>query len=299
MTYKYKYVKKNSEKLFKTNVTKLFIILPIVVSLFCIIGIVNLINRHNIELYKYSQKISELQGENLNLLSKIGGIKYEMQSLKNEHRLCINKIQSLEKEIKYQGNRKTLINHVKNVIKQSAKNTDLYDVSRAAIAYSFLYDIRLSDLLAQIRHESNFDPNAISPTGARGLMQVVDSTAKEISIDLNRKNYDINSIITNVEFGTYYMSKMLKKSNNNYLDALRMYSYGPKNVKKLKEKIDFIEQDPGKAKVDKHHSHYPLWVQGYIELIYNWQQYYQQTGVDTIQYITFKTLFESLNNGKN
>src|SRR5699024_5477961 len=79
---------------------------------------------------------------------------------------------------------------------------------------------------AIIKMESNYNTKVRSHAGAVGLMQLMPVTAKEVG-DTDREN-----IQQNIEGGTYYFSKMLKRHNGDVRLALASYNDGPGNVQK-------------------------------------------------------------------
>lgn len=93
--------------------------------------------------------------------------------------------------------------------------------------YASLYGLSEPLVYAVIRAESNFNPNAVSPAGARGLMQLMPGTAAEMGVT------DIFDPTQNVAGGTQYLSKMFSLFNDKRL-ALAAYNAGPENVKKHK-----------------------------------------------------------------
>lgn len=82
---------------------------------------------------------------------------------------------------------------------------------------------------AVIGTESSGNPNAVSPKGAQGLMQVMPETAKEIAAELGYETYDIMDPETNKIFGTHYLSKQIEKFGSPSL-GLAAYNAGPGRV---------------------------------------------------------------------
>lgn len=97
--------------------------------------------------------------------------------------------------------------------------------------YSKEYDVDKYLIYACIKAESNFNENAESKKGAKGLMQLMDSTGKEIAkgLDMSIDNDDLFEPEINIKLGTKYISKMLKKYENIEL-ALAAYNAGSGNV---------------------------------------------------------------------
>ncbi|MEZ0496713.1 transglycosylase SLT domain-containing protein [Sphingomonas sp. IW22] len=85
------------------------------------------------------------------------------------------------------------------------------------------------------RQESQFDRNAVSRAGARGLMQLMPGTAREQSGKLGL-GYNLASLTGdpgyNVQLGSAYFQRMLDYYGGSYPLAVAAYNAGPGNVNK-------------------------------------------------------------------
>ena len=91
---------------------------------------------------------------------------------------------------------------------------------KAATTYNV--DKRL--LIAVAKTESNFDAKATSGVGAKGIMQLMDGTAKSLGVT---NSYDAEQ---NIMGGAKLLSQLLKKYDGNRNKALAAYNAGAGNV---------------------------------------------------------------------
>ena len=101
-----------------------------------------------------------------------------------------------------------------------------------------LYGIEENLIYSIMKVESNFKEDASSKAGAKGLMQIMDSTAIEVSKQIGIENFEPNMLYKpeiNIAIGTKYFSDLLKKYDNNVTMALIAYNAGQGNVDKWLE----------------------------------------------------------------
>ena len=99
------------------------------------------------------------------------------------------------------------------------------------VIYSEKYQVDSDLIFALIKAESNFNSSAVSGKGAKGLMQLMEETAKDVSkkTDLKIEPDEIGEKLlqadVNIELGTKYISILLEKYNNTAI-ALTAYNGG-------------------------------------------------------------------------
>lgn len=85
------------------------------------------------------------------------------------------------------------------------------------------------------RQESQFDREALSHAGARGMMQLMPGTAREVAGKLGL-GYDVGSLTAdtnyNMTLGSTYFQQMLSYFGGSYPLAVAAYNAGPGNVNK-------------------------------------------------------------------
>ena len=106
-------------------------------------------------------------------------------------------------------------------------------------------NVKISYLLGITRQESIMNPLAKSPVGARGLMQLMPGTAKDLS---KRNNYVYSGAESlfnpqvNIKFGATYLRELLEQFNGNRIYATASYNAGPARALKWQSK-DGVTRD--------------------------------------------------------
>ena len=120
---------------------------------------------------------------------------------------------------------------LKNIRNQIMMKIYKLEYSEYVKKYAKEYDVDKYLIFAIIKAESNFDQDAVSHREAKGLMQLMYSTAEEIAkkvnVDLNEENILEPDI--NINLGTKYISMLIQKYGNINL-ALAAYNAGSGNV---------------------------------------------------------------------
>jgi soluble lytic murein transglycosylase-like protein len=88
------------------------------------------------------------------------------------------------------------------------------------------YNLPPSLLLSVARTESNLNPNAVSPAGAQGVMQLMPATAAGLGVS------DPFDPAQNIDGGAKYLSQLLTQFHGDTSLALAAYNAGPGNVNK-------------------------------------------------------------------
>jgi soluble lytic murein transglycosylase len=101
-------------------------------------------------------------------------------------------------------------------------------------------------VFAIVREESAFDPDALSRSGAIGLMQILPPTGKYLADETRQKNFSPLSLydpVLNIQLGSFYISRLLERFSNDKVLAIAGYNAGPNAVSKWVEKKGYSDQE--------------------------------------------------------
>ena len=99
--------------------------------------------------------------------------------------------------------------------------------------HAFETSIPLPILFAISRQESVFDPSAVSPKGARGVMQLMPRTARSTADKIREKQPDLDALmdpLVNIRLGAHYLAELMTRYDANRAVAAAAYNAGPTRV---------------------------------------------------------------------
>lgn len=145
--------------------------------------------------------------------------------------------------------------------------------SSAVVANSQEFDLDPRAFYALMRQESLFNPGAISWAGARGLGQVMPTTALGIAHNLQMLDYDEADLLrpsVSIRFGTYYLSAQQHSMEGSLHGALAAYNGGLGNAQRWADGTVVHDPDMFTELID-----YPE-TKGYIKYVYGFYGAYQR-----------------------
>jgi len=132
-------------------------------------------------------------------------------------------------------------------------STSAYD--DLIVAAGEKYGVSPALIKGVVQSESSFNPNALSSAGAKGLMQLMDDTARGLGVS------DSFDPAQNIDGGTRFLSYLLRKYDGNVATALAAYNAGPGRVDRLG-----LEND---RDIQENMHLLPSETQGYIRKVLN------------------------------
>lgn len=112
------------------------------------------------------------------------------------------------------------------------------------------YGLPFAFLKAIAKVESNFNPQAISRASAKGLMQLIDATALDMSVE------DVFDVRQNIFGGARYLRILANQFDGNMALTAAAYNAGPELVRKLGRIPNISETQRYVERVLKMYRHY-------------------------------------------
>ena len=122
------------------------------------------------------------------------------------------------------------------------------------VSYSRKYGQDPLFIAAIIREESQFSADALSPAGARGVMQIMPSTGEWVAQAIRMPGFDRAKLFdsdTAINLGTWYIGYLMKRFKGDVLSVTAAYNAGPEAVASWlsrnghgAERDEFVESIP-------------------------------------------------------
>ena len=97
------------------------------------------------------------------------------------------------------------------------------------------YDVPMALVLAIIKHESNFNPNEVSPTNDYGLMQINSGSFSRLEKELGRTDIDWLDPYDNLLCGVHSLARHIRNADGNLIKGVMAYNKGDAGMRALWE----------------------------------------------------------------
>ena len=141
----------------------------------------------------------------------------------------------------------------KNAMDKLEKKPDKYDLRWRLVYPVHYYDEikKYADrngnnpplMLALVRVESYFNPEASSGVGARGLMQLMPATADEVAARKGIESYNLFNADSNIRMGNAYYSYIKSMLSGMDISAIASYNGGVGAVSRWKQSLNYSDTD--------------------------------------------------------
>jgi soluble lytic murein transglycosylase-like protein len=116
-----------------------------------------------------------------------------------------------------------------------AESSSGHPVEKSVQQAAAKYNLSPELIRGVIRAESNFQVDAVSSAGARGLMQLMPETSRELGVT---NPFDIQQ---NIDGGARYLRQMLDRFGGDLKRALAAYNAGPGAVEQFNGDVPYSE----------------------------------------------------------
>jgi len=104
-------------------------------------------------------------------------------------------------------------------------------------------------LKAQAQQESNLDPEAVSPAGAKGVAQFMPATFEEWAKKLGIKNPQRNNPEHSIQCQAAYLEWLLGRCNGQRNRALAAYNWGIGNMQPFAGSDTWVQRVPQETRI--------------------------------------------------
>ena len=102
-------------------------------------------------------------------------------------------------------------------------------------------------IMGLMRSESALAEDAVSPAGARGLMQLMPATGRQVAREITLPYTGLDTLTDpnhNIRLGTSYLGSMAARYDGNHVLATAAYNAGPARIQRLRRQAEAEGYDP-------------------------------------------------------
>lgn len=118
--------------------------------------------------------------------------------------------------------------------------------------YSKTYELDPNLIMGIIKAESNFDANAVSDKGAKGLMQITETTGEWIAGKIGLESFQTEDLFKptiNIRLGCWYVNYLSSLFDGDLDLAILAYNAGSGNVKSWLEDDNYTDSEGNLIKI--------------------------------------------------
>lgn len=117
---------------------------------------------------------------------------------------------------------------------------------RSVLSSSRSFAVPTEFVWAIMRAESQYRQDVQSPVGARGLMQLMPFTSRQVASLLGLKSFEVGSLLepeTNIRLGTRYLQRLMDKFSGSIPLSAASYNAGPHRVQSWLKSFGLLDMD--------------------------------------------------------
>ncbi len=118
--------------------------------------------------------------------------------------------------------------------------------NKHVVKYGENYNVPKPYIWSIMRAESRYRPFVVSPVGAKGLMQIMPKTGRQISMLLGLRSFQARNLKEpemNIRLGSRYLMRLLKKFNGSLPLSTASYNAGPHRVETWLASFGTLQMD--------------------------------------------------------
>ncbi len=139
--------------------------------------------------------------------------------------------------------------HITDKVPAFRSSERLADYHSIIARHAKANDLPVDLVEAVVLAESSANPRAVSPKGAKGLMQITPIAERDVLQRTGTAGGDLFNPEYNIRIGTLYLRQMYRRFDRDVCLALAAYNAGPARISRLRKKYPNLSS---RELIDKH-----------------------------------------------